>query len=100
MNISETNRLKIKFHLEHRWGGVKAALGFGPDQIRTLVSMAPDSSHRVLMRKCCDHSSAFMFDWIFFISAGYENNHNLSNVRNLARSDQGQRSQLPLPIDL
>ena len=27
------------------------AIGFGPDQIRTLVSMATDSSHRVIMGK-------------------------------------------------
>ena len=31
------------------WG--KAALGFGPDRIETLVSMAKDSLHRVIMRK-------------------------------------------------
>ena len=29
----------------------KAALGFGPDQIGTLVFMATDSSHRVIMGK-------------------------------------------------
>ena len=28
-----------------------SALGFGPDWIRTLVSMATDSSHRVIMGK-------------------------------------------------
>ena len=33
------------------WGGEKIALGFGADQIRTLVSMATDSSHRVIMGK-------------------------------------------------
>ena len=38
-------------HLEHRWGGGLAALGFVPDQIRTLVSMATDSSHRVIIGK-------------------------------------------------
>ena len=31
------------------WG--KAALGFRPDRIGTLVSMATDSSHRVIMGK-------------------------------------------------
>ena len=30
-------------------GGGKAALGLVPDQIRTLVSMATDSPHRVIM---------------------------------------------------
>ena len=44
MNISETSwPIIIKFHLKHHWGGGFAALGFGPDQIRTLVSMATDS---------------------------------------------------------
>ena len=43
--------IKSKIHLEHHWGGEKAALGFGPDQIRTLVSMATDSSHKVIMGK-------------------------------------------------
>ena len=53
MNISETSGLivVIKFYLKHHWGEGKAALGFGPDRIRTLVSMATDSSHRVLMGK-------------------------------------------------
>ena len=36
---------------KHHWGGGKAALCFGADQIRTLVSMATDSSHRVIMGK-------------------------------------------------
>ena len=45
MNISETSRpITIKFYLKHHWGGGKAALGFGADQIRTLVSMATDSN--------------------------------------------------------
>ena len=32
-------------------GGGKAALSFGPDRIRILVSMATGSSHRVIMGK-------------------------------------------------
>ena len=40
-----------KFYLKHYWVGGKKALGFGPDRIRTLVSMATDSSHRVIMGK-------------------------------------------------
>ena len=52
MNISETSGLiATKFYLKHHWVGGKAALGFGPDQIRTLVSMATESSHRVIMGK-------------------------------------------------
>ena len=52
MNNSETSwPIIIKFHRKHYWGGGLAALGFGPDRIRTLVSMATNSSHRVIMGK-------------------------------------------------
>ena len=52
INISETSRpIAIKFYLKHHWGREKAALDFGTDQIKTLVSMATDSSHRVIMGK-------------------------------------------------
>ena len=51
-NISETNgSIATKFYLKHHWGGGLAALGFEPDWIRTLVSMATESSHRVKMEK-------------------------------------------------
>ena len=52
MNISETYGLiATKFYLKHYLGGGKAALGFGPDRNRTLVSMATESSHRVIRVK-------------------------------------------------
>ena len=52
MIISKTSgQIVIKFYLKHHLSGGKAALGFGPDLIRTLVSMAADSSHRVIMGK-------------------------------------------------
>ena len=52
MNISETNgSIATRFYLKHHWGLGLAALGFGPDRIRTLVSMATESSHRVIMVK-------------------------------------------------
>ena len=52
MNISATSGpIATKFYIKHHWGGGKTALGFGPDRIRTLVSMATDSSHRVIMGK-------------------------------------------------
>ena len=52
MNISETNgSIATKFYLKHHLGGGLAALGFGPDRIRTLVSMATENSHRVIMVK-------------------------------------------------
>ena len=52
IDISETSwPIIIKFHQEHHWGGGLAVLDFGLDRIRTLVSMATDSSHRVIMGK-------------------------------------------------
>ena len=52
VSISETSRpIAIKLYLKHHWGGGEAALGFGPDGIGTLVSMATDSSHRVIIGK-------------------------------------------------
>ena len=52
INISETSGpIATKFYLKHHWGGGKAASGFWPDRIGTLVSMATDSSHRVIMGK-------------------------------------------------
>ena len=50
--ISKTSRPNAtEFYLKHHWGEGKAALGFGADRMRTLVSMATDSSHRVIMGK-------------------------------------------------
>ena len=61
-HISETCwPIIIKFHQKHHWGGGLTALGFRLDRIRTLVSMATDSSHRVIMGESCDHSSSFIF---------------------------------------
>ena len=52
MNISATSGpIATKFYLKHHWVGGKAVVGFGPDRIRTLVSMATESSHRVIMEK-------------------------------------------------
>ena len=57
MNISATSCLiGMKFYLKHHWGGGKASVGFDPDRIRTLVSMATDSSHRVIMDKTATSS--------------------------------------------
>ena len=50
MNISETSApIEILSEASLGWG--KAALGFGPDRIGTLVSMATDNSHRVIIGK-------------------------------------------------
>ena len=49
-NISATSGpIVTKFYLKHHWGGGLIALGFRPGRIGTLVSMATDSSHRVIM---------------------------------------------------
>ena len=46
INIIETFwPIAIKFYLKHHLGVGKAALGFKPYQIRTVVSMATDSPH-------------------------------------------------------
>ena len=79
MNISETSGpIATKSYLKHHWVGGKDALSFGTDRIRTLVSMATDSSHRVIWGKCCEHASTFIFDRIFFILTGNEDNHYIS----------------------
>ena len=52
INISETSGpIATKFYLKHHWGGGNAASGFRLDRIGTLVSMATDNSHRVIMGK-------------------------------------------------
>ena len=52
MNVSETSEsIDIKFYLKTHWVGEKAALDYGPDRIGTMVSMATDCSHRVIMGK-------------------------------------------------
>ena len=80
MNISVTSGpIATKFYLKHHWVGGNDALGFGPDRIGTLVSMATDSSHRVIIGKMLYHASSFIFDRSFFILAGNEDNHNSSN---------------------
>ena len=62
MNISKTNgSIATKFYLKHHLGGGLAALGFGPDRIRTLVSMATESSHRVIMVKTVSPLSRLFF---------------------------------------
>ena len=59
MNISATIwPIVMKFYQKHHWGRGKASVGFDLDRIRTLVSMATDSSHRVIMGKTA--SSRFL----------------------------------------
>ena len=44
-------RSRMKFYLQHHWGGGKALVCFDLDLIRTLVCMATVSSHRVTVGK-------------------------------------------------
>ena len=76
MNISATSwPIGMKFYRKHHWGGGKASVGFDPDRIRTLVSMATDSSHRVIMGKRRHHVFSNTFDQILFILAGNDDMH-------------------------
>ena len=64
--------------LKHHLGMGKAALGFWLDKIRTPVSMQK-TPIRFIWAKCCGHSSAFILIESFFILAGYETNHEISD---------------------
>ena len=76
INISATSRpIGMKFYLKHHWGGGKASVGFDLDWIKTLVSMATDSSHRVIMGKRRHHIFSNTFDQILFILAGNNDMH-------------------------
>ena len=72
MNISATS---WPIGMKHHWGGGKASVGFDPDRIRTLVSMATDSSHRVIMGKTASLRFLNAFDQILFILAGNDDMH-------------------------
>ena len=80
MNIFATSGpIATKFYLKHHWVGGKAALGFGPDRIRTLVSMATESSHRVIMEKTVSPLFSAVFHPILFILAGNDDMHESSD---------------------
>ena len=52
INIFATSGpITTKFYLKHHLVGGKDAFGFGPDWIRTLVSMPTESSLRVIIKK-------------------------------------------------
>ena len=53
-------------------------LCFGPDRIETLVSMATDSPHRVIMGKILLALYRLYFDRIFFILADNQDIYNIS----------------------
>ena len=59
----------MKSYQKHHWDGGKAATAFGPDRIKTLVSMATNSSHRFIMVKTVFHFFSAFFHPILFILA-------------------------------
>ena len=80
MNISATSGpIATKFYLKHHWVGGKPASGFGPDGIRTLVSMATESSHRAIMEKTVSRLFLGCFHPILLILAGNDDMHESSD---------------------
>ena len=79
MNISATSR-PIATVLSESCGGGKAALGFRPDRIRTLVFMATDSSNMVVIGKILWPLWRLHFssDLLHSILAGNDDNHKAS----------------------
>ena len=55
--------------------GEKAAFSFGPDWIKPLVSMATDSSHRVIMKKMVLPLFLSSFSSDRFYTAGNDDMH-------------------------
>ena len=68
----------MKSYQKHHWDGGKAATAFGPDRIKTLVSMATDSSHRFIMEKMVLPLFLSFFHPILFILAGNDGMHGSS----------------------
>ena len=66
---------RMKFYLKHHWGGGKASVGFVLDSIRTLVSMATVSYHRVKVGKTASSNSRMFLIRTFLILAGNDDMH-------------------------
>ena len=88
MNISATTGpITMKFYHKHHWDGGKAATGFGPDWIKTLISMATDSSHRFIMEKTvlslfisCSLSDPFLYLQVMMICMGARRSSKFSQI--------------------
>ena len=65
----------MKLYQTHHLDEGKAALGFEPDWIKTLISMATDSSHRVIMEKTVLPLFLSFFSSDPFILAGNDDMH-------------------------
>ena len=76
----------------HHWGGEKAALGFGVDRFRSLVSMTTDSSKIVIIRKTMSPLIVGCFSSHLFILVGNEDMHEISDefeIRSYRTTDSG-----------
>ena len=60
-------RSRMKFYLKHHLGWRKALVGFDLDLIRTLVSMATVSSHRVTVGKTASSNSQMFLIGTFLL---------------------------------
>ena len=67
----------MKFYLKHHWRGGKASVGFDLDLIRTLVSMATVSSHRVTVGKTASSNPRMFLIGTFLILAGNDDLHEI-----------------------
>ena len=72
---------------EASFGRGRAALGFGADRIKTLVSIVTDTSHRVVMGKMVSSGFLNYFDQSLFILVGNDDIHKRLNVFKI-RSDR------------
>ena len=80
MNVSPTSwPNSTKFYLKHHLGGGLIALGFGPGRIGTLVSMATDSSLRVIWENLVNTLAPSFLVGSSSFFAGIKDNHNISD---------------------
>ena len=57
---------------------IKAWMGLNFGRIPSLTAeLAALERVKKINEQCCDHSSAFIFDWIFFILSGNKNTHKI-----------------------
>ena len=68
-------RSSMNFYLKHHWGRGKASVGFDLDLIRTLVSTATVSPHRVTVGKTVSSNSHLFLIRTFLIFAGNDDMH-------------------------
>ena len=68
----------MKFYQKHHWDRGKTATGFGPDRIKTLVSMATNSSQMFIMEETVLPTCSAVFHPILSILTGNDDMHGSS----------------------